>query len=131
MRKNIQSHVYHLHPSLENRMTLPKVDHVPWGHPRVRLLTCKSCCSVGRRRQLEGTREEVETSPSPFSSAVFRLVKLTVCLQFGLCLTHATAPKWTVLSHVHVLPGSDAHLIFLRVVSLNRFSATVSSHITC
>ena len=41
-----------------------------WGDSRARFLICRSCCSVGRRCQMEGRHDEVKTSPSHFSSAV-------------------------------------------------------------
>ena len=50
---------------------LPKVCRVSWGNSRARFLICRSCCSVGRMCEMEGRREDVETSPSsPFSSVV-------------------------------------------------------------
>ena len=56
---------------------------------------------------MEGRREDVETSPSPFSSAI-------LCLKFGHCLVYVTAPKWTVC--IYKFPGIDVNLAFLRDV---------------
>ena len=74
---------------------------------------------------MEGRREDVETSPSPYCSAV--------CLKFGPCLVYATAPKWIVRSHR--FPDIYVNSAFFRIMHSSVFESfslvTTCSHTTC